>query len=356
MRRIFVTAIAAAGFSVAIIAAASAADLLAAPVYKSSPAVSPSGWYMYEDGMYDSVRLPTYALGFHTFGTAGLSPDTGALNTFSPQANGGSGRGGIGYYFPSSQLRLELGGSYVSTNSKQNVGPTTSTVGLIGPVLLSGTLEGGAFFCSLVCTSAGQLNSSYTSWQVDGKVAYGMKWGGVEVSPFATLFGGSSRNNQTLSQSLSVFVNSVAYSANTALTWNDFGGRLGLDATVPLTNWLSWSFSGSAGLANRMVSLNGSDTASDIVGSTIAFSGASTISASTATTAFVGNFESGFGVKLMRSMTLRAFGGVNFDNRVPGISMPAATNAFTTAATSPAGINFSSETSYYAGGGAIWNF
>jgi hypothetical protein len=361
MHRIFVAAIAAAGFSVGIIATASAADLLAAPVYKVAPAVSPSGWYIYEDGMYDSVRLPTYALGLHTFGAASPFPDAGALNTFSPQASGGGGRGGIGYYFPGSQLRLELGGSYLTASSKQNAAPTSPVVP-IGAVLLNGTNPGGGIFgCgggpAVTCTSAGQLNSDYTSWQIDGKVAYGMRWGGVDVSPSATLFGGTSRNNQSLNQSFSITslapTSSMTYGANTALTWNDFGGKLGLDATVPLTNWLSWSFSGSAGVADRMVSLNGSDSAIDTFA---VFNGASTISASTTTTAFVGNLESGFGIKPLASMTLRMFGGVNFDNRVPGISMPGTTNPTTTPVSTPAGINFSSEASYYVGGGAIWNF
>ena len=36
--------------------------------------------------------------------------------------------------------------------------------------------------------------------------------------------------------------------------------------------------------------------------------------------AFIANLETGFAVKPLSSLTLRAFGGVNFDNRVPGIS------------------------------------
>jgi hypothetical protein len=45
---------------------AAAADLPAAvPVYKApAVAVGPSGFYLWVDGAYDAVRLPTYALGY----------------------------------------------------------------------------------------------------------------------------------------------------------------------------------------------------------------------------------------------------------------------------------------------------
>jgi hypothetical protein len=48
---------------------------------------------------------------------------------------------------------------------------------------------------------------------------------------------------------------------------------------------------------------------------------------------------------------LKAFGGLNFDSNVPGISAATYTgSANAPTATTPAGIKFSSETSYYAGG------
>lgn len=55
----------------------------------------------------------------------------------------------------------------------------------------------------------------------------------------------------------------------------------------------------------------------------------------------------------MPGVTLRAFGGLNFDNATPGIRAPSfigTLNGFT-APTVAAGIGYSETTSYYAGGG-----
>jgi len=182
-----------------------------------------------------------------------------------------------------------------------------------------------------------------------------MAWGGpVSVSPFLALLGGSNHNNQTFVQTIvqgpPPVTNWGPYSANTSLTWNDFGGRLGLDATAPLASWLAWSFSGSVGIADRMVSLIGSDSIS-----VFGLPPTSAVSGSATTTAFMANLETGFAVKALPSLTLRAFGGVNFDNRVPGISQQQL--QFNGAPLPPpASISFSNETSYYAGGGASWRF
>jgi hypothetical protein len=199
------------------------------------------------------------------------------------------------------------------------------------------------------------------SWQAGGKIAYDMQWAGpVSVSPFVVLSGGSSRSRQSVSQTFLQTggggTDNGTYGANTDLTWNDFGGRIGLDAVAPVTNWLSWSFAGSVGLADRMASLTGSDSAANTGAVPGVFNGGSAISASAMTTALVANLESGFAIKPMPSVTLRAFGGVNFDNRVPGITAPSFTGSVFTPTSTAASISFSSETNYYAGAGAIWKF
>jgi hypothetical protein len=172
------------------------------------------------------------------------------------------------------------------------------------------------------------------------------------------VFGGSSRNDQTLNQSLAQTnfagptANSLTYNASTSLSWNDVGGRVGLDTTVPLTGWLAWNASGSVGLADRSVSLSGTD-------SVFQSGRTSSISVSTGTTALVASLESGFTLKPTPWLSLRAFGGISFDDRVPGISSPTAVSLIFPAGLVPgtaAGINFSHETSYYAGGGASWKF
>ena len=64
----------------------------------------------------------------------------------------------------------------------------------------------------------------------------------------------------------------------------------------------------------------------------------------------------------MRNVQLKAFGGVEHDNRVPGIVAPSFTPdqffpgaLFGTFAT-PASIGFSRQTSFYAGGGITATF
>jgi hypothetical protein len=350
-------------FIVAVIAALTAAPAFAAdmpaPVYAKAPEAAATGWYTFVDGMYDRVHLPTYALGMHNVGARATGfADSGPVSGFDPKLDGGGLRGGVGYHLPGTSWRLELGGSYIEANGSQRQSATT-TAFAAGPVFLNGTAPFASKFCTtgFACTTDGQLTSTYKSWQVNGKAAYDATWGGVTISPFVALFGGSSRNDQTLNQSLvqtslGVVTNNLSYDAGTSLRWNDFGARLGLDTTAPLTNWLAWNFSGSVGLAGRSVSLSGADS---VFGS----SKTSGVSDSTRTTALVANLESGFTVKPTPWLTLRAFGGISFDDRVPGISAPTAITLILPGGLvpgTPAGINFSHETSYYAGGGASWKF
>jgi hypothetical protein len=343
-------------------AAASAADLGApapAPVYTKAPPVPASSWYVFVDGTYENVALPSNSLGLHNASAAsGGFLDNGPVNNFSTRLNGDGVRGGIGFFVPGTQWRLEARGSYVDADGTQNQSGSTTSTGILNPVFLNGTtpLSGFNCFAPVTCGVAGQLHTNYDSWQATGKAAYDLRAGSVGVSPFAALFGGSSRDNQTLSQTFvqtngGAITNLGSYDASTALTWNDFGGRIGLDAKAPVTNWLAWNFTGWAGLADRRVSLIGSDANAGLI------MGASTIASSATATALVANLESGFAVMPLPSVTLRAFGGVNFDNRVPGITAPAfAGSALAPTGGTPAGINFSSETSYYAGGGVLWKF
>jgi hypothetical protein len=56
-------------------------------------------------------------------------------------------------------------------------------------------------------------------------------------------------------------------------------------------------------------------------------------------------------------MTLRVFGGLDYDSRVPGIASPTFVPAdLVTTVGAPAGINFSSEVSYFVGGALAVQF
>lgn len=348
---------------------ATAADLSApaVPVYKSIPAVAePGGWYVFLDGAYDRVGLPSNALGtWHTLSSAFPFTDVGPIQSFNPSLNAAGVRGGIGYFIPGTHFRLELNGSYVKGNGNQSQTSTVVAPKGITPVLLNGTdpIVSG-FACDptgVTCSLAGHLTTDYDSWLINAKAAYDFKWGrSTVISPFALFFGGSSNNDQTFSQVLAQSAGGTSqfsfYSASTALKWNDFGARAGFDSATPLNDWLTWSLTGSVGVAERMVSLAGSDAGSFSSGVFFA-TGASAISSSTTTTALVANVESGFAIKPWRSVTLRAFGGVNFDSRVPGISAPGFVGSvLAPTGAIPAAINFSSEFSYYAGGGAVVKF
>jgi hypothetical protein len=268
-------------------------------------------------------------------------------------------RGGFGYLVPSTHWRFEAGASYVKAEVTQTqdakvMSTSGPAAGLtVAPVFLDGnnptTFGGCGIGATTSCQLHAQLHTDYDSWLINGKVAYDARWDAFSVSPFAAFVGGSSRNRQALTQlsnqSVPAGLSSITglYSANTALTWNDVGGRLGLDASASLTPWLTWSVCGSVGLADRMISLTGSDNAVSTIDAN-----ASAISSSTTTTAFLANVESGFAIAASPTTTLRAFAGINYDNKVPGISAP-------TVGTS-AGINFSHESSYYAGGGLVAKF
>jgi hypothetical protein len=100
--------------------------------------------------------------------------------------------------------------------------------------------------------------------------------------------------------------------------------------------------------------LDGSDvlTTSIVLGSR-----ATSVSVSDDRAVFLANAEAGLSYKFNPNFTIRGFAGLNYDSNVPGISAP----TFTGSAAVPgvgtaAGIAYSSETSYYAGGGVSVKF
>lgn len=150
---------------------ASAADM--APVYKAAPAavVSPSGYYVWVDGIYEHVRLPTYALGLHNI--TGVAPfsDIGPIQTFDPSLNGGGVRGAIGYIMPGSTLRFELGGSYIGAHGSSSAVTASPTTGVTAVLLNGSNPQLNGFNCPLFsCSTASTLGTDYSAWQLNGKV------------------------------------------------------------------------------------------------------------------------------------------------------------------------------------------
>ena len=183
-------------------------------------------------------------------------------------------------------------------------------------------------------------------------------FGTATVTPFLTLFGGTSRNTQSLSQTFAQFDtgvldNSGIYAANTSLRWTDIGARAGLDVSVPLTGAFTVGFGGWIGVADRHTSLSGSDSENDTFNF---FTGASTISMSANKGVFLANAEGGLTYSVTSMLTLRGFAGLNYDASVPGVASPVFSGTAFAPGAVPPSIVYVHETSYYAGGGAVVKF
>jgi hypothetical protein len=350
------------------IGSANAADI-PAPVYKApAAAVAHNGLYFWVDGSSQSIHLPSYTLGVHnTQASAAGGADLGPAQAFNPRATGFGTRGAIGYVLPGGPLspafgtnvRIELGVSYVhATRSQSGVADGAFS----DSVLLNGATNAIAFGClpggAVTCSVASALSTNYRSWQINGTIASDYKMGQVTLTPSVAVIGGNARNQQGLAQTVRQLnpglLNTANYTADTTLKWTDIGARFGLTGTMDLTTWLAASLGGYVGGVGRSVSFNGSD----VLVSTLLVPGASTVAGNASTTALVANAEAGLAVKVMQATTLRGFVGLNYDGNVPGISAPSYTgNRFPAAtSTTPAGIFFSSQTSYYAGGGVMVKF
>jgi hypothetical protein len=120
-----------------------------------------------------------------------------------------------------------------------------------------------------------------------------------------------------------------------------------------VTPWAAIGIGGWAGFASRSASLSGSDIYVDNIIRLL--NGASTISGlGRSATPLLANAEAGVAFKPFPALIVRGFVGLNYDSKVPGVSSPSLTRFGGTM--TPAGISFSSETSYYAGGGLTWAF
>jgi hypothetical protein len=335
--------------------------LAAAPVYKAPPAaVVSDNFYFFLDGAYDNVRLPTYSLGFHNVGPGAGFPDLGPVQNLDRRSDGAGVRGAFGISGVSA--RIEVGGSYIA--ARGTTSQTANSTQFVSAPLLSGA-GAVAFNCSpslgLSCNTVGSLTTNYSAWQFNGKIADDLRYGTLTVTPSAALFGSNSRANQSFTQVFTDMLTGVGvistgtYAASTTLNWTDLGGRVGLDVNAPLTNALTFGIGGWVGAAARTVSMTGNDTAASAPPPV--FNGASAISAGANKGVFLANAEAGFAYRWTPVVTLRAFGGVNYDNKVPGITNPTfagSVNAPTSA--TPANIYFANETSFYGGGGFLVRF
>jgi hypothetical protein len=357
-----VAAFAFAGFG----GSAEAADQ--APSYKAPPAVASNGFYFWGDGSWQEVNLPNVGLGFRNVAAAVGLPDGGPLFSQPVRVDGYGVRAGFGYILSDpvwgSNTRIEVGAKYVKATGN-NGQATVVGGGDLSVLLLNGSGQ-VAFICAVTfnCSTNSALHTDYQSWEINGRVATDFQNGPLKVTPSVALFGGESRNKQTLSQTFTQFFvangvvdNTGTYNASSSLTWTDIGVRGGLDVSMPVTNWLTVGVGGYMGLASRHASL----TAADVATSTPLgiFNGAGGIAVNRNTADFVANIEGGLNIQpwAMQNVTLRGFAGANLESNVPGLSSPAFTGSVNAPTVrTPAGITFASETSVYAGGGMIVRF
>jgi hypothetical protein len=264
-------------------------------------------------------------------------------------------RGALGYAIPGSSFRIEVGGSYAAARGSQSQLTTTTTQD-VSAQLLDGSGR-VAFTCagSFTCTTSGALSTNYAAWEANAKVARELKLGAAKLTPSAAVFAGNARTDQSLTQAFTqvsgaAVTDTGTYAASTSLHWTDIGGRVGIDLALPLTNALTLGTGGWVGMAARHATLSGSDTASSTP--VAIFNGNSAISTGADVTTILANVEAGLALQVTSMITLRGFAGVDWDNRVPGISIPSFTGSVNApTATTPAGIHFNTETSIYAGGG-----
>jgi hypothetical protein len=334
-------------------APALAADMLVkAP---AAPVAQPGSFYAWADGSWQDINLPEYGLGRRNLDPA--SGDLGVAQTFKPRVDGAGGAAAIGYVVPygifgsafGSNLRFELGGSYAKATGSSSgftTFPLNSTVqlvnGLVTPAVGCGPPG---------CAEASTLSTDYTTWQINLKGASDFKFGVATLTPSLSVFGGDTHDDQTLNQSFG-FVPALFpdYTAISSLRWSDWGAKFGLDTKIPVAPWLTLGLGGYAGVADRNATLGASDSCPAC---TFVATG-SAISSSATAVPFLGNAEASVIVTPWNAVSVKAFGGLNYDSKVPGISSPsfggAAPAVLPDTVGTPAGIKFASETSYYAGG------
>jgi hypothetical protein len=342
---------AAAGAWIAVLGSAAAQT-----IPPQGPSVKAGNVFIWTDGSYRSIHLPDYGLGFYETSTTTFEK-IGAVHTFKPRADGAGVSGGVGVMLPPGTLpgtnaRVALTGRFFDANATQNTVANSS-----GNViqLLNGFLIAPCGTCQLPT----QLDTNVRNWQLGLGAATEFHANRYVITPSVELIGGTSRVSQTYSQVRVVSGGPNAYyDAATKVRWVDAGARLGVAVSLPVTAILEVGLGGTLTVVHRHATLDGNDRLDDGFG----FIATSTVGLSRSTVAVIPGLEAQATVRPMRNVQLKAFGGVEHDNSVPGIIAPSFTPdqffpgaLFGTFAT-PASIGFSRQTSFYAGGGITATF
>lgn len=313
--------------------------------------VANTGFYVRGDGTYQSIRLPRNEFGAFNITPAAPFGSLGPAYNAEQNLNGYGFSGAIGMRL-SSKIRAEVGASSLKAQG-------TGTGSYFGNASVQYTTLGRTFTANIAGgpgaehTTSSSLRSDVSAWSVNGKLMMDFDIGTVTVTPSLSMFGGRSRVDQSFADTTDYpFFAAVFYSANSSLRWNDVGVKAGLQASAPLSNWLIVTAGGSLGFASRNASMSATDTL-DNTGPFFGLAGASAVMDSRRTIPFIGNIEVGLTAAASSMIAVRAFAGLNYDSRMPGIQT-GFVDAF-----SPVGratIKFEGETSFYAGGGVVISF
>ena len=349
-----------------LIAAASAIALTPTAYAADPPAKAPllpaaiqsqAGPYIWVDGAYESIPLPTYNIGSQRAASVVPLVLLGPLQSYDPRVTGASVAGGIGYVFPhgtfwGDRFRVELNAKITHATESQS-GRNLATLIMRSNLAGAAVSTSGPGFLQL-----SSLSTEYQAWQTGLMAATDFRFGTVSLTPSVTVFGGRSYVVQDffeVSADLAGNPSPVeSYSATSSLRWTDVGAKLGLDARTDLTPSFGVGLKGSVGFAARDVNLRASDAPGFVLS---LFFPSATIDTDANTVPFLANAEASIFVKSPSSnAVLRVFGGLNYDSRVPGISAPVIVSSVPGTPGIPAGIIFEAVTSYYVGGGLLMKF
>jgi hypothetical protein len=327
---------------------------------------SSGGFYVRAEGSYQSLDLPTVDLGqgrLILLGPRGIlanNANGGPIATFKPTVTGYGTEGAFGYVLRDgtlspvwgSHVRLEAGGSYVNADQSQS----QSTI--LFPDTLSFQHVNGAQNFILICNNdpcltTTTLRSHYEAWQADIKAASDFPAGPLTVTPSLAIFGGEGRNDQTLAQATSFVGRALQLTLDETASEKGsdlFGTRVGLKGKLDVTPWLAVGLGGDFGFAARHISLVAYDNS--LASRPARFATTNDV------TAFLAGAEASLIAKPLSNVAIKLFGGVTYDDHVPGIAAQNYPGAFFSnpQGGTPVSIRSSAEMGYYAGLGVVVHF
>ncbi|MDO8288072.1 MAG: hypothetical protein Q7T44_02525 [Parvibaculum sp.] len=327
--------------------------------------VKADGWYVSGDVAWQAVNLPDYGLGFRKV-TNPIFSDGGTFQSLDQHLDGYRLQGTVGYFLPpalsdtlmGANTRVEFVGRYGRATGGET-GIVDFTDGGVARLMLDGTGANAGYVCSIgqVCHVASNVSAEHSDWQIGGRIAGEYRVDQILLTPSLTLFGGETRTDQAMAQVLQLGAHPELsfYTADTSLRSTDYGLRAGVDLKFDVTPVVSLGLGGSAGLARRHTSFDGTDIINDTLFGIL--TGTGTASGSDNATPFVANTEVSLTYKWLPALAMRGFAGVDYDSKVAGIAAPdfgGVVGGVTTR--TPARVSFHSELGFYAGGGITWSF